>query len=191
MKCDMRKCRNWQTSKTKDLVSIALVWVQVPSSAFRNCARFIMTRVQNKVSFFFCNSRRSRCITALDAEQAGNVFTFLMEYENYTFVEALKYLADRAGVELPKMNIPEKRKKKQIRARYFWRSISCSRVFYYQLRQRWQTGTWNILRRSSVMRRSGSLDWDIRISTVMICIRYLKKGYTVTNDCQGRSVQCG
>ena len=24
-----------------------------------------------------------------------------MEYENYSFVEALKYLADRAGVELP------------------------------------------------------------------------------------------
>ena len=32
----MRKCRNWQTSKTKDLVSIALVWVQVPSSALIN-----------------------------------------------------------------------------------------------------------------------------------------------------------
>ena len=31
----MRKCRNWQTSKTKDLVSIALVWVQVPSSALQ------------------------------------------------------------------------------------------------------------------------------------------------------------
>lgn len=29
----MRKCRNWQTSKTKDLVTIAVVWVQVPSSA--------------------------------------------------------------------------------------------------------------------------------------------------------------
>ena len=36
VKCDMRKCRNWQTSKTKDLVSIALVWVQVPSSALKN-----------------------------------------------------------------------------------------------------------------------------------------------------------
>ena len=34
-KQNMRKCRNWQTSKTKDLVSIALVWVQVPSSACR------------------------------------------------------------------------------------------------------------------------------------------------------------
>ena len=35
----------------------------------------------------------------------GNVFTFLMEYENYSFVEALKYLADRAGVELPEAEI--------------------------------------------------------------------------------------
>ena len=32
----MRKCRNWQTSKTKDLVTIAVVWVQVPSSASKD-----------------------------------------------------------------------------------------------------------------------------------------------------------
>ncbi len=31
----------------------------------------------------------------------GNVFTFLMEYENLTFVEALEELAGRAGMELP------------------------------------------------------------------------------------------
>ena len=30
----------------------------------------------------------------------GNVFTFLMEYENFSFPEALKYLAERAGMEL-------------------------------------------------------------------------------------------
>ena len=35
----------------------------------------------------------------------GNVFTFLMEYENYSFLEALKYLADRAGVELPRQEL--------------------------------------------------------------------------------------
>ena len=34
----MRKCRNWQTSKTKDLVAIAVVWVQVPSSAVKMSA---------------------------------------------------------------------------------------------------------------------------------------------------------
>ena len=33
----------------------------------------------------------------------GNVITFVMEYENYTFQEALQSLADRAGVTLPKM----------------------------------------------------------------------------------------
>lgn len=32
----------------------------------------------------------------------GNVFTFLMEYENFTFAEAMEALAERAGVELPK-----------------------------------------------------------------------------------------
>ena len=31
----------------------------------------------------------------------GNVITFIMEYENYSFGEALKYLADRAGITLP------------------------------------------------------------------------------------------
>ena len=33
----------------------------------------------------------------------GNVFNFVMEYENYTFGEALQHLADRAGVQLPKI----------------------------------------------------------------------------------------
>ena len=29
------------------------------------------------------------------------MITFIMEYENYSFGEALKYLADRAGITLP------------------------------------------------------------------------------------------
>lgn len=32
----------------------------------------------------------------------GNVFTFLMEYENLTFVEALERLAESAGMDIPK-----------------------------------------------------------------------------------------
>lgn len=34
----------------------------------------------------------------------GNVITFLMEYENYTFPEALEVLANRIGVELQSRN---------------------------------------------------------------------------------------
>ena len=37
----------------------------------------------------------------------GNVFTFIMEYENFTFPEALKFLADRAGIALPEQEYTE------------------------------------------------------------------------------------
>ncbi len=39
--------------------------------------------------------------------EAGNVITFIMKYENYTFVEALKFLAERSGVDLPEMQQSE------------------------------------------------------------------------------------
>jgi DNA primase len=41
----------------------------------------------------------------------GNVFTFLMQYENYTFGEAMETLADRAGIELPKTEMSEEQKR--------------------------------------------------------------------------------
>ena len=33
--------------------------------------------------------------------EGGNVFTFLMKYENDTFIEAVTRLAERAGIDLP------------------------------------------------------------------------------------------
>ncbi len=41
----------------------------------------------------------------------GNVISFVMQYENYTFQEALKYLADRAGVTLPEDSAPRESKR--------------------------------------------------------------------------------
>ena len=35
----------------------------------------------------------------------GNVFTFLSQYENWTFPESMEYLAERCGVELPKQEM--------------------------------------------------------------------------------------
>ena len=43
----------------------------------------------------------------------GNVFTFLMEYENFTFPEAVKALADRAGMELPEAEYSEEAKQQR------------------------------------------------------------------------------
>lgn len=38
----------------------------------------------------------------------GNVITFVMEYENFTFLEAVKSLADRVGMELPEISYSQK-----------------------------------------------------------------------------------
>ncbi len=51
----------------------------------------------------------------------GNVFTFIMEYENYSFPEALKYLADRVGIKLPEREYSEKEKDSRISACRCWK----------------------------------------------------------------------
>lgn len=43
--------------------------------------------------------------------KGGSVFTFLMEYENYTYPEAIEYLANQAGVDLPKQQITEEQRR--------------------------------------------------------------------------------
>ena len=43
---------------------------------------------------------------------SGNVITFVMEYENYSFREAVEMLADRSGVKLPKMEYSKEAKAK-------------------------------------------------------------------------------
>ena len=53
----------------------------------------------------FQSTAESRCIIASECGAGGNVFTFIMEYENYSFVEAFKMLAERAGVDIPEVEL--------------------------------------------------------------------------------------
>ena len=65
----------------------------------------------------------------------GNVITFLMKYENMGFSEAIKSLADRAGVSLPEPEYSEEMKRKENkRQRLFAVNKEAARYFYYQLR---------------------------------------------------------
>lgn len=45
--------------------------------------------------------------------ESGDVFSFLMKYHNYDFPEALKYLAGRLGVELPKKRVSQKERQRE------------------------------------------------------------------------------
>ncbi|MCC8127639.1 MAG: DNA primase [Clostridiales bacterium] len=65
----------------------------------------------------------------------GNVITFLMEYENYTFPEALKVLADRCGVKLPDMEYSrEEKERADRRSLLLGINKAAANYFYYQLR---------------------------------------------------------
>ena len=65
----------------------------------------------------------------------GNAFTFIMEYENFTFVEALKYLAERAGVKLPEIEYSEDAKKAaDFKSRLLEVNKLAAKYFYAQLR---------------------------------------------------------
>ena len=44
---------------------------------------------------------------------SGNVFTFIREYENLSFVEAMKLLADRSGMTLPEYELSPKQKEQE------------------------------------------------------------------------------
>ena len=64
----------------------------------------------------------------------GNVITFIMEYENYSFSEALKYLADRAGIDLPEVDNKEERAKNSKRSRLLEINKEVGKLYYVGLR---------------------------------------------------------
>ena len=65
----------------------------------------------------------------------GNVITFLMEYENQTFPEAVRMLAQRAGIALPEVDdSKEARQADSRRAKLLEINKEAAKYFYYQLR---------------------------------------------------------
>ncbi len=78
----------------------------------------------------------------------GNVFTFLMEYENYTFPEAVKTLADRCGVELPEMEYSEEAKRQaDLKSRLLEIQKKAARYYVYELRQEKARAAFEYLRK--------------------------------------------
>ncbi len=63
----------------------------------------------------------------------GNVITFLMKYENYTFQEAVKVLAQRAGIPVPELNYSEEMKKAQARRSQLLAVNKEAATYYYRL----------------------------------------------------------
>lgn len=111
---------------------------------------------------------------------SGNVITFVMEYENYSFREAVEMLADRAGVKLPKMEYSKEMKAQaDLKAALLEINKLAANYFYYQLKQPQGRIGYEYLRKRQLsdetIRRFG-LGFSNKVSDDLY--RYLKsKGY--------------
>ncbi len=92
-----------------DIVDVISGYVRLQK---KGSSYFGLCPFHNEKSPSFSVSRQKQMYYCFGCGAGGNVFTFLMEYENLTFVEAVQMLAERAGVELPVMEYSREAKER-------------------------------------------------------------------------------
>ena len=114
-----------------DIVDVISSYVRLEK---KGSSYFGLCPFHNEKSPSFSVSRQKQMYYCFGCGAGGNVFTFLMEYENFSFLEALKYLADRAGVELPEPEYSgEAKKRADIKAILLEMNKVAAQYFYVQL----------------------------------------------------------
>lgn len=115
-----------------DIVDVVSGYVKLQK---KGASYFGLCPFHNEKSPSFSVSGAKQMYYCFGCGAGGNVFTFVMNYENYNFSEAVKMLADRAGVNLPELVYSEEMKKKEChRARLLEANKEAAKYFYYQLR---------------------------------------------------------
>lgn len=115
-----------------DIVDVISNYVKLQK---KGSSYFGLCPFHNEKSPSFSVSRGKQMYYCFGCGAGGNVFTFLMEYENYTFQEALKYLADKAGVELPETEYSAQAKERaDLKAILLEINKIAAQYFYVQLK---------------------------------------------------------
>lgn len=89
----------------------------------------------NEKSPSFSVSESKQMFHCFGCGEGGDVFSFLMKYDNLTFSEAIKQLAQRGGVQLPdEVNTPQARKMRDARQILLDINREAANYFFFQLR---------------------------------------------------------
>ena len=88
----------------------------------------------NEKSPSFSVSQGKQMYYCFGCGAGGNVFTFLMEYENFSFGEAVEALAQRAGVDLPRQETPGMRQEADLRQKLLEVNKEAGKFYYMMLR---------------------------------------------------------
>lgn len=117
-----------------DIVDVISGYVRLQK---KGSSYFGLCPFHNEKSPSFSVSGTKQMYYCFGCGAGGNVFTFLMNYENDTFIEAVKVLANRAGVKLPEIEYSEEMKREANRKTLLLEiNKEAAKYFYYSLRNK-------------------------------------------------------
>lgn len=121
-----------EVQQKNDIVDVISQYVhlQKKGSNYTCCCPF-----HNEKTPSFSVNQARQIYKCFGCGEGGSVITFLQKYENMTFPEAIKFLAERAGVALPEeTNSKANRARENRRARLLEVNKEAAKYYYYILR---------------------------------------------------------
>lgn len=121
-----------EVRSANDIVDVISDYVRLQK---KGSTHFGLCPFHNEKTPSFSVSQNKQIYHCFGCGAGGNVITFLMQYENYTFPEALQALAQRAGITLPKQEMSARaRQEADRRTRILEVNKAAAKYFYAQLR---------------------------------------------------------
>lgn len=132
-----------QVRTENDIVDVIGDYVKLQK---KGSSYFGLCPFHNEKSPSFSVSPHKQMYYCFGCGEGGNVISFLMKYENYTFVEAMEVLADKAGIQLPKMEYSkEARQEKDLKTKIIEINTEAAKYFHYLLRSERGKAAYNYL----------------------------------------------
>ena len=113
-----------------DIVDVISGYVRLTK---RGSTYFGLCPFHNEKTGSFSVSPNKQMYYCFGCGAGGNVFTFLMQYENFSFPEAMEALAERAGIELPKQEMSAQAKKEADKRQILLEINKAAGKYYYML----------------------------------------------------------
>ena len=86
----------------------------------------------NEKTGSFCVNKERQTYHCFGCGAGGNVITFVMDYENFSFPEAVEHLAKKVGIELPEYEETEEEKRGRTFKEQVLECLKTCAVYYYK-----------------------------------------------------------
>ncbi len=120
-----------------DIVDVISEYVGLKKSgtSYKCCCPFHSEKTPS-----FIVSREKQIFHCFGCGAGGNVYTFIMKYENYSFMEAVEYLAKRAGITLPEKEMSSEDKKRYSRKQQMYEVNKSAAAYFHFLLTKTERG---------------------------------------------------